>query len=224
MDVTTLTLIVVFVLPGYLAGRFARRGRPHERPEGSLQLVLDTLLFSGAIHLVFILWTARLSREIPDAARWHEHAWEFAAYLIAVGGVAPLLLGWAVGALIRRADDPRDPSLPAGLARPLALAFRAVRSIDRYPPHAWDTFARVLYDGGGWVVAKPKGGPLVVGKYGEVSRISLPPSSPHDLFLEELWWSDDLGDPVGPIEPRRGLWLSSDEVEYIQCIKEVSDA
>lgn len=223
MDVTTLMLIVVFVLPGYVAGRIARRGRPHERPEGSLQLVLDTLLFSGAVHLGLIFWSARLAREIPDAARWHEHVWECAAYLVAVGLLAPTAVGWGLAALIRRADNPREPRVPRAFVRPVLFALSAVRGIDRYPPRAWDTLARELYDGGGWVVAKPRQGPLLVGKYGEASRISVSPSESHDLFLEELWWPDRLGNPVSPVEPRRGVWLSSADVEYIQCIKEVED-
>jgi Family of unknown function (DUF6338) len=223
MDVTTLVLIAVFILPGYVAGRIARRGRAHERPEGSLQLVLDTLLFSGTVHFFLIPWSARLAREVPDAGRWHEHVWEGAAYLFVVGAVAPLVVGWTLAALIRRADDPREPRFPRVVMKPVRLALGAVRDIDRYPPRAWDTLARVLYDGGGWVVAKPKDGPLLVGKYGEASRISVSPSDSHDIFLEELWWPDRFGNPVSPVEPRRGVWLSSADVEYIQCIKEAVD-
>ena len=39
-----------------------------------------------------------------------------------------------------------------------------------------------------------------------------------DVLIEELWWLDEYGNPLEPIDPPRAAWVARDRIESLVVI------
>lgn len=217
--VVSLIVITAVLLPGFIVNWVIQRRRPHVRPQGDLQLVLASLVNAAVIHVAFLPWTARLVRMIDSRREWIDHTTELTGYAATLL-TASVALGLVFRGLHRLLHPDRTPSHRWWGRTPVAQHLAALTGVlvDHDPPRAWDQVARSLAERGGWVVVKPRDHPAVVGRFGERSRITFSPTEDHDILVEELWWSDQYGNPLAAVQPQRAIWLPITEVEYMQVI------
>lgn len=205
-----LLIAVAFVLPGFITADLAetRRARPSRTdPELILRALTYALLIQSVIALTG--WTAQLIEDIDSGRNWEPHVSAIVAFVAVVIIFLPTLLGLALNALLRRAEQ-------RGNLSPLhyALGGRDARQ-------GWDyIFERF---GGGYVFLTLKPGvpdrsSFYIAKFGNYSWAPQKPSEAKDVYFEEIWLADASGQITGEFAEQRGLWLSLDQIDMMQFI------
>jgi hypothetical protein len=84
--------------------------------------------------------------------------------------------------------------------------------VDRLPS-AWDLVAR--QQKGSWVKIQLKDDQgVVAGRFGDHSVASLDPRRA-DVYLEQAWRLDELGNFADPVVDTRGVWIAHDVMAYV---------
>lgn len=209
--VAELLIAIAFVLPGFIVVDLAetRRARPERRtdPELILRALTYALLIQGFVALTG--WTGQLISDTGSGHRWNEHVSAIVLFVLVVIVVVPTLLGLALNALLRRAEQ-------RGNLSPLlyALGGRDVRQ-------GWDyIFERYGY---GYVFLTLRPGvedrpSFYIAKFSSSSWAPQQPSESRDVYFEEIWIADSSGQITGEFAEQRGLWLSLDRIDMMQFI------
>lgn len=204
---------VAVVLPGFVIAELSVVGRARAA-RSDLELVLRALFYALLLHLVASPFTKMLVDEIGSLSNWQWHLVPLIAYTGVVLVAAPVAIGLALGAYLRKAE--RRATRPGTLYEVLGA---------RDAGDAWDVLFQQLFHGA-WVIVQLQDGQYLGGEYGEGSAVGQTPS-PHDLFLRELWHVE-AGEPdprlVGPYEPRRGIYIAADEVRSVRVFPSPEDA
>jgi hypothetical protein len=194
------------VLPGFIAVELTQRGRAVAISGDGQSALLHALFYAVLIHLVWSWRTWQLAQDLAGG-HWRHHLGELVVWVILVLLVSPIALGLAVNEMLRRAEE------RGSLAWwHLALGGRDARD-------AWDYGFQRAAAAGAWVLVHLKSGDpayprMVLGKFGQHSAIGQTPAE-HDLFLQELWSVDDLGNPIARVDPSRGMWVAKAEIAEI---------
>jgi Family of unknown function (DUF6338) len=200
--IEALAILVLFFLPGYLAASWYVRNEPHAEASG-LPFLLAIAAWAAVIHSIAFPWTVplvlALQKDPVGAAEDFQH------WFVVVVLVVPVLLGSFSGYLMRTRR----------VGRVLA---RLGMSVDTELPTAWD-FALRGGRPGTYVLARLRDGDALIG--GKLGTQSLAGVSPHrhDLFLEERWDLDSDGWFARPTASSRGIWLSADQLKYVEFFK-----
>jgi hypothetical protein len=208
--------LLAFVLPGFIVTQLAESRRATKRSGGDLEVVLRSLWYSAALHLIALAagWTSLIYGEVERRNAWEHHLLGLGLFVGTVVFVVPVMLGTALGRRLRRREQKGQLG---GLD--YVLGGRDARQ-------AWDFMFGHL--DAGFVVAQLKSpsmslaastpgardwnGRTVVGRYGKRSWAAQTPSLRYDVFLERVWPADHTGRVLGEFETPRGLWLDADNV------------
>jgi hypothetical protein len=215
--------LLTFVLPGFIVTQLAESRRATRGTGGDLEIVLRSLWYSAALHLIALAsgWTSEIYKDIETGGDWEHHVLAIGVFLGVIVFIVPVFLGMALSRRLRAREQ-------RGQLRGLdyALGGRDARQ-------AWDFVFEHL--DGGFVVVQLKSlsanfaassfgsaawnGNTVVGKFGEQSWATQTPSARYDVFLEEVWPADEAGRILGQFEPARGLLLNSENVAALYYIE-----
>jgi hypothetical protein len=190
--VTSVVVLLIFVIPGFIAARVLGLAFPRAEPNEG-KSVLEGIALS-CLNYGFLSWLLVLAWKM----RWHEDVMYFALLAVFCLFLFPILLGFL---LIRLSDSERARSLRAKfhLAHPL--------------PKAWDYFFRQGVPC--WVVATLKDGRIVAGLYGRDSFASSYPSE-EDIYLEKLCSLSPEGKILGVAGYSRGAIIRMENVELLE--------
>ncbi len=209
---TFLSLVIATgaVLPGFIAAELTQRGRAVAASRDGQSILLHALFYAVLINLIWSWRTWQLTQDLAGG-NWQHHLSELVVWSILVLLVTPVVLGLAINAVLRRAEQRGTLSWWH-----YALGGRDARD-------AWDYSFQRAAASGLWVLVHLKGGDpeyprMVVGKFGTRSAVGQTPAA-HDLFLQELWSVDVDGNRVAPIEPARGMWVAKDEIAEIYFLE-----
>lgn len=210
--------LLMLVLPGFIVAELAGSRRASRGGRSDLELVLRALWYSLVLHLVVAAtgWTLVVYRHVDSPHEWEQHVSALAIYGLVVVVVAPTILGWALGAYLRRREQ-------AGRLSGVDYALGASDS-----RHAWDYVFQHI--DAGYVLVHLKtlqSGPTLsalgldprdgawralVGAVGKHSWASQTPAECHDLYLQEVWPATLDGRILGEFAPKRGMWIRQDEI------------
>ena len=215
--------LLAFVLPGFIVTQLAESRRATRGAGGDLEIVLRSLWYSVALHLVALAtgWTSRVYRDVESGNKWEHHVLALGLFLGVVVFVVPVLLGTILSRRLRAREQ-------RGQLRGLdyALGGRDARQ-------AWDFMFEHL--DGGFVVAQLRAAPTglaesavggqqwdgetIVGKYGKKSWATQTPSPRYDVFFENVWPADAAGRILGEFDPPRGLLLDAENVAALYYLE-----
>lgn len=97
---TALAIVVLFFLPGYVAASVFFRNSPYARP-GDIQFVLQIALWAAVVHVLAYPLTAPLIQVWRSDPFLTNETGRFLAWFIAVVLIEPVILGVALGQLLR---------------------------------------------------------------------------------------------------------------------------
>lgn len=203
---TALAIVVLFFLPGYVAASVFFRNSPYARP-GDIQFVLQIALWAAVVHVLAYPLTAPLIQVWRSDPFLTNETGRFLAWFIAVVLIEPVILGVALGQLLR-----------AGQVQTFLSNFGM--SFTDQSPTAWD----VAFGPGApgtWVkvrVREVTGSITLAGKLGESSAVGVSPH-PHDLYLEELWELDANGLFLRKKPASAGVWIPGDRIDYVELYR-----
>lgn len=205
---TFLSLVIATgaVLPGFITAELTQRGRAVAASRDGQSILLHALFYAVLINLIWSWRTWQLAQDLAGG-NWQHHLSELVVWSILVLLVTPVVLGLAINAVLRRAEQRGTLSWWH-----YALGGRDARD-------AWDYSFQRAAAAGAWILVHLQGGDpeyprMVVGKFGTRSAVGQTPAA-HDLFLQELWSVDLAGNPIAAIEPARGMWVAKDEIAEI---------
>ncbi len=211
------------MLPGFIVTQLAESRRAAKRSGGDLEIVLRSLWYSVALHLIALAtgWTSAIYGDVQYGNDWEHHVLAVVCFAGTVVFVVPVVLGLLLGHRLRTREQ-------RGQLRSIdyALGGRDARQ-------AWDYVFQ--HQDGGFVVAQiktaptdlaapvveggtPWSGNTIVGKYAKKSWATQTPSSRYDVFLEEVWPADTEGTILGEFSPPRGLWLDADNIAALYIL------
>jgi len=202
----SVVIAVGVVLPGFIAVELTQRGRAVSMSGDAQSTLLHALFYAVLIHLVWSWRTWQLAQDLAGR-HWQQHLGELVAWVSLVLIVSPIALGLVINALLQRAE------------RRGSLAWWHYALGGRDARDAWDYAFQRAAAAGAWVLVHLKGGypecpRTVLGKFGQHSAVGQTPAE-HDLFLQELWSVDELGNPVARVDPSRGMWVAKAEIAEI---------
>lgn len=193
--VTSLVIIVIFVLPGFIFDWTLERLVPL-RAKSDLQRVLSALVFSG---LMWLVPGMPLYRYWLHAQSISGTAWRSAIFIVGL----PLILGCAVAKLGTPVRDFLSNRL-------------GIRVLDPHPA-AWDW--AMSRRKGDWVIVQTTDGKVYGGIYGAKSQAGESTSSP-DLFLEQSWKIDPRTKEFLKAHANSGgLYFSADSIQHVEFRK-----
>lgn len=199
----SLVIAVVAVLPGFVTVELTQRQRAVRGGGDAQSMVLRALFYALLIHLVWSWWTWHLVQHLAGAD-WQRQLGETVAWASIVLVVSPIVVGLPLNRLLRNAESKGKLSWWH-----YALGGRDARD-------AWDLVFQRATIRGAWVLVHLKGDTpdaprIVLGKYGKGSAAGQSPAE-HDLYLQDMWSVDELGQPVAELSPRRGMWVSREGI------------
>lgn len=191
LDLDTLPLLLLFVLPGLVSMRVYRLVMPAARIDWSTAVLEGG--FYSAVNYALLSWLIVLMHRGTFPA---DHPLGYAALSIVVLFVAPatwpFLYRWAVK--------------KAGWVRKLQLPY----------PTAWDFY----FDrrNPAFVLVHLKNGRHIGGYFGPDSYATSHPTS-GDLYVQAVYQTDDDGKFVGPVDSTDGLLIRCDEYRYVELFR-----
>lgn len=207
---TALLILVVFVLPGFVAVLLKERLYEVRGEESTFDRLLTTVYYSLLVYLLPVLVVVTLSVSgILDRSDLHQFT----------SGRSPVWLTGLVGITVL-IGLPTLAALGAWQWMSSSWRRRLYTSIDRLNPEhrtqtSWD-FA-FDHDQDLLLVVELKNGSRVSGYYGKRSHSGYGTRT-RDLFLEERWdVSSDDGSISRPPAERRsvGIWIDADEIRLV---------
>jgi len=214
--IEALLILLVLVLPGFVAARLFKTPLPNALMN-ERQFLVMTVLLGIVVHLIALPVTVSVWPAIV-ALGWGP------AGLANGGAVAPTwsLAGWFLLILF---------VIPVVVALATSLTFRAERvqgildlfglSLVELTPQAWDWFF-LSQRRGCWVVIQLDDGRLVGGEYGGGSFASLTPHD-KDLYLEREYYVDEAHNFGDPIPGSIGVWLRGNAVQALHFYRDETD-
>lgn len=201
---TAILVIVVFVLPGFVALRYAEQTYRTRAEDSALERLLTALYFSLLSYLVIALGAWAVLEIDTTAIRelWRGEK-PFRSYvgLTLAGLIVPL----AIAECARRWSSSR--------ARSWMLA-RARINTAHNTPSGWEHF--FLQDRWAYVRATLKDGRVVAGFYGPSSFAGYTAETP-DLYLEHRYaLSPDTDWFDGKVEGTLGIYIRADEIVSVE--------
>lgn len=191
LTLDTLALFLVFVVPGFVAIKVHDLMVPALRRDFS-QSILEVISYS-MINLALFFWAVMLlhRKGFPE-----DHPVRYYLGMFGVLFVAPVLLAIAVR-----------------LARQSSWVGRFLLHPS---PTAWDCFfeQREFV----WVLCHLKDGRMVGGKYSSGSSTSSYPY-PQDIYIEEMWRTDDTGRFTERVPQTRGLLVRAEDCLFIEFFR-----
>ncbi len=187
----TLILFLVFVVPGFVAIKAHDLMIPAPRRNLS-ESIIEVVSYS-MINLALLFWAIILlhRNSFPE-----KHPFWYFAGMFAILFLCPVLL---------------------------AVASRYVRQsklLGRFllhpAPTAWDHFFAKREHL--WVLCHLKDGRMVGGIYSGESSVSSYPH-PQDIYIEEMWKTDEQGRFTNPVPQTRGLLVRAEECRFIEFFR-----
>ncbi len=208
-----LAVILLAIVPGFIAATTWARARTWKGPSGDLRTVLQSLALSAAIQVLIspltIAWIVPIRTHLAD------HPGRVAIWFLLVVLVIPLVLG-VLGArltdLIFR---------PVQLGRPLGRLTRGVTAFVKAPapPSVWDWLFTAQPPNGGFVIIQFNDGSQVGGVFAEHS-VALTSPEPQGLFLESEWLLNEEGDFTGPMPGTEGIMIPTiGDVRWVRILR-----
>jgi hypothetical protein len=205
---SALLIVVVFVLPGFVAVLLKERIYEVRGEESTFDRLLTTVYYSLLIYLPVLLVVGVLSAfgavhqsDLVDFAHGRSAIW-----LTAIVSLTILLVFPALSALLAAAWVRSDTRLAAQRRLGIKPVHRVATSWD----FAFDSEQDLL------LVVTLKGGSRVAGYYGPRSHSGYG-SKTRDLFLEERWNFTDDGASLEGAAPRSvGVWIGAEEIVAVE--------
>lgn len=185
-------VLLVFVIPGFVAGRVWEFAYPRTEPSES-RLFLEGLSLS-CVNYALVSWLLVLIYQ----KHWYQSVFLLACFSLLILLIFPVLLGFGLVA-VSESNCLRRLRSRFGFANPV--------------PTAWDYFFRK--SGYCWVLATLKSGHVVAGFFGPNSSASSYPSA-EDIYLERLCKLSPEGKIEGLIEYSQGAIIQMDDVELLE--------
>jgi hypothetical protein len=207
-----LAIAIAFVLPGFITADLAESRRASKASRSDLELILRGLFWALVIQgaVAALGWTQTIVEDVSSGDDWEHHLGELASFSIVVGVIVPTILGLLLSVWLRRSEQ-------RGQLRfwHYALGARDYRK-------AWD-FVFGRQDGTYLLLSLGEDGETkhFLGKYGPNSYATQAPTDPAELFLEEVWPSDEAGLVDAEIlkrEPKRGMWVNTDHIDRLEIL------
>lgn len=203
-----LLILLVFVLPGFVAVLLKERIYEVRGEESTFDRLLTTVYYSLLVYLPLLLVIGVLSavnaahqKDLVNFAHGRSPIW-----LTALIGIAVLLVLPAASALAAAAWVRSDLRLDAQRR----LGIRPVHRVQTSWDFAFDSEQDLL------LVITLKDGSRVAGYYGPRSHSGYG-TKIRDLFLEERWdFTDDGTGLEGPAPGSIGVWVGADEIVAVE--------
>lgn len=201
---TAILVLVVFVLPGFIALRYAEQTYRTRAEDSTLERVLTALYFSVLSYVVVAAGAMLLfDAERRDVRQlWHGQK-PLATYLGLT--VAGILMPIAIAELARRWTKTRR-------LRPWILRWLRISPVHRVPS-GWEHFFE--RDRWAFVRATLKDGRVVGGFFGTNSFAGYTADTP-DLYLEQRYELDDKDWFVNPAPGTLGVYVRADEIVSVE--------
>ena len=206
-----LGVLLLSIIPGFIATSVWARARPWRGPEGNLRTVLQSLTLSVVIQL--LLSPLTLVWLYPVRHRLEEFPERTATWVGLVVLVVPVLLGLVAGKLTNVLSDPESLRVRGRFRRALARLWPAPA-----PPSVWDWVFSAKPPHGSFVVVEFLDGRRIAGVFAEGS-LALTSPEPQGLFLVSEWELNEFGDIIGPLPDTSGVMiLRTDEVRSVRIL------
>jgi hypothetical protein len=189
-----LAIVLLAVVPGYLARSAWARGKTFSQPPTDLKVVVQSVAASLVVQLLLAWFTIPVL--LPVGGDLANHPWRVAAWAVVAGLLAPVLGGYVLGKLTDQLQPGgRLESLPAWIRRDLGPT----------PPTIWDAvnLSGEVPDPC-LLVIEFTDGTRVAGSFGQGSRVITSPDQ-HGVFLGREWSVGDDGLPTEPVPSTGGI-------------------
>lgn len=200
---TAILVLVVFVLPGFVALRYAEQTYRTRAEDSALERVLSALYFSLLSYLVIAGGALALFEiDEQDVTKLWSGDKPFEAYLGLAS--AALVIPLVIAELARRWSG-------SGIRG--SVLSRAHINLTHKTPSGWEHF--FLQGRWAYVRATLKDGRVVAGFFGPSSFAGYTSETP-DLYLEQRYQLDDDDWFDGPAEGSLGLYVRADEIVSVE--------
>jgi hypothetical protein len=210
-----LAIVLVAIVPGYVATTVWARNRTWGGHPSDLRLIIQSVALSAVLQVVaapLTIWLLYPHRNELDEYPWRIALWALSAVLI-----LPVVAGWGLarigewlGSNSQDTDDDRasgDEGVRGCLGRWWPSAA---------PPSAWDLVFERIPPNGAFVVVHYEDGSRVAGVFAGRSYALTSPE-PHELFLETEWLLDEDGFLEEPVPLSAGVLIrASDTIRSIR--------
>jgi hypothetical protein len=210
-----LGVVLVAVVPGYIAVTLWARSKTWERPPTDLRLILLAIVFSAVIQaLLFPLTVPWLW---PIRNHLIEHPVRVGFWAVTALIAIPALGGIYGGRLTDLFFGARRASLDFGWAALKRVVFASpVELLPPVTPSAWDGFLLEQIPRGRILVITMDEGKVIAGSYYAGSFAKTTPQK-QGIFLNREWTVDEHHRPVSPIATSRGVLVPAiDKIKHVR--------
>jgi hypothetical protein len=212
-----LAIILVAVVPGYIAVTLWARTKTWERPPTDLALILLAIIFSAVIQGLLFWLTVPWLWPIRDELIKHPWRVGFWAFFVLI--LLPAIGGIYAGRLSDLLFGARP--LPRGRAAWKQELLPPINQLlPNIPPTSWDKFfLRRVPPGKILVITLDDGKQIAGSYYGTRSEGSFSMTTPQKqgIFLNREWTLDATGEPGRPIPASRGVLIPRiDNIKHIR--------
>ena len=201
--IEALGIVLVAVVPGYIAVTLWARSKTWERPPTDLTLILLAIIFSAVIQV--LLFPITIPWLWPVRDHLIDHPVRVALWAVVTLIAIPAGGGIYAGRLsdlffgVRRSMIPRDRSgWRRELLPPPADLFKPIT------PSVWDSFLNEHIPHGRILVVTFDNDKILAGSYYQGSIGKTSPQR-QGIYLIREWTLNEDGHPVGPIANSRGV-------------------
>jgi Family of unknown function (DUF6338) len=205
---SALLVLVVFILPGFVAVLLKERIYEVRGEESTFDRLLTTVYYSLLVYVPVVVIIGVLSAfsalrqdDVVDLANGRSAVWLTALLALAVLLVLPALSALAASAWVR--SDQR-------LGWQTRLGIKPVHRVATSWDFAFDPEQDLL------LVVTLRSGDRIAGYYGRRSHSGYGTKT-RDLFLEERWDLNDAGTVLEGAAPRSvGVWVGADDIVAVE--------
>jgi len=213
-----LAVVLVAVVPGYIAVTLWARTKTWERPATDLTLILLAIIFSAVIQALLFWMTVPWLWPIRDELI--KHPWRVGLWAIVVLILLPAVGGIYAGRLSDLFFGARRQFLPTDLAGwRRELLPPVTELLPQVLPTAWDRFLLWHIPRGHILIVTLDDGKRIAGSYYQGSFAMTSPQK-QGIFLNREWTLDEKGELGRPIARSRGVLIPTiDSIKDIRVME-----
>lgn len=205
-----LVILLLAVVPGYIAIALWRRTKTFERAATDLRTILPALAVSLVIQIIASPLTMKLL--LPVRNDWVNHPKEVAIWAAVVVILIPVVGGVGLGRL-------SDLLIQSGTGSPNTITKVLRRILPQVPPSPWDLFFLLGVADGDFLIIELNDGTKLAGLYSQPSFIATSPQV-QGIYLASEWLLDSDGNIDELVPASKGFLIPrADNIKYVRVLK-----
>jgi hypothetical protein len=205
-----LAVVLLAVVPGYLARTAWSRGKTFSPPTTDLTVVVQSIVASVVLQVILGPLTIALLWSVRDNVA--DYPWRVVLWAMTAVIVVPLFGGYLWGRVIEWTQVP---------ARGLGwLPQRLRKDLAPMAPTIWDdVHGESILPDPSLLVLELADGRVVAGQWAKGAKAMTSPQQ-HGRYLTAQWAVDELGMPTEPMQPDTGLMITDvTQARLIRVVK-----